>query len=125
MGAGTSQSTETSRGNVASEAIGLPPLSLDQAARVERDWRTAQLVTVAEMVESVDALTNAGQRHRMGKVLQFLEPRLTRRFAPEVRPSAARMLARLAQESARSMPRVRPFQVRARALLSLLKPTES
>jgi hypothetical protein len=79
--------------------------------------------TVREMVRGLDTLTGAGQRHVMGKVVDFIVAELRGRGpAPGRRARAlARTLDRIASEPARLAPAVRPFARRAEVLLALLQ----
>ena len=85
--------------------------------------RRGRVETVREMVRSLETLTGAGQRHTMGKVVDFIAAEIRGREARS--DGRARLLARtvdrIASEPARLAPAVRPFSRRAEVLLALLQ----
>jgi hypothetical protein len=96
-----------------------PSLTPPPAATELRDKE--QLAVVVEMMDSIDTLTIAGQRHMMMKVVRFLERQLVLVRAGERRPLVFRSLGRLAHEAERQTPNPRAFNRRAAVLVSLIR----
>ena len=94
-----------------------PPPAVERAAKEQ----LAQLAVVGEMMDSIDTLTIAGQRHMMMKVVRFLERQLALVRAGERRPLVFRSLGRLAHEAERQTPNARAFNRRAAVLISLIR----
>lgn len=80
--------------------------------------------TIVEMLDSLDTLTAAGQRHTMGKVIGFLTPQVQRRplLARDRDRGIARLLEELGQEVRRPVPGARVFKQCAERVLGALAP---
>lgn len=83
----------------------------------------ARMITIREMLATLDTLTIAGQQHLMSRVAGFIEGQVTQ-AAQHVRGGNRRMLAEqlglLKHEAGRPLPSVTAFRQRAENLLDLL-----
>jgi hypothetical protein len=78
---------------------------------------------IREILESLETLTAAGQRHSMGKVVAFIREQLERSpvaMNARNRETVAVMLERLTHESSRPWLDVRAVRERTEALLALV-----
>jgi hypothetical protein len=103
------------------EATTSPAPATPPAAELRDPVAKGQLAVVLEMMDSIETLTIAGQRHMMTKVVRFLERQLVLLRAGERRPLVFRSLGRLAHEAERQTPNARAFNRRAGVLVSLIR----
>jgi hypothetical protein len=118
--------TPTSRfvdGSIVSILFGDGLSWIDQSPAGGHPPPTRRVDTVREMVRGLDALTGAGQRYTMGKVVDFIVTELRDRCpgSSQQARSLSRTVDRIATEVGRQAPAVRPFRRRAEILLSMLQ----
>jgi hypothetical protein len=84
---------------------------------------SSRLATAREMLDTLETLTNAGQRHLMEKVAAFIDGHLATAAWRQRPPAVAtEILTSLKQESERLSPQVSTFRGLAEKLLALLAP---
>lgn len=107
----------------------IPSLSLDLAAirpvapLLAPPTSPSRLAIAREMLETLETLTNAGQRHLMAKVVALVEGHIaTATPGARERPRAAalQVLTQLKRESERPSPEVSSFRAHAETLIALL-----
>ncbi len=82
-----------------------------------------QLEVITEMLDSMDTLTIAGQRHTMGKVVEFIKDQMAHAplpFGLRNQQMLAELLRQLRDESQRLSPDVLTFTRGAKSLVALL-----
>jgi hypothetical protein len=83
----------------------------------------SRLAVAREMLETLETLTNAGQRHLMAKVVTFIGGHLaTGAPGARERHAALQLLNDLKRESERPSPAVATFRRHAESLIVLLTP---
>ena len=83
-----------------------------------------RLAVAREMLDTLETLTNAGQRHLMAKVVTFIEGQISK-AVPAVRErprAAALLLTELQRQSERPAPDLAAFRTHAETLIALLAP---
>jgi hypothetical protein len=112
-------------------SLSLASLSLDAAPSravaplLAAATSPSRLAVAREMLETLETLTNAGQRHLMAKVVTFIQGHVSQ-AAPiaRERPRAAlfQHLTELQRQAERPSPDLAAFRSHAQALLGLLAP---
>ena len=93
----------------------VPPLLASAAS-------PSRLAVAREMLETLETLTNAGQRHLMAKVVTFVRGQVSAAARERPRAVAFQLLTELQRQSERPSPDLAAFRTVAETLLALLAP---
>jgi hypothetical protein len=110
--------------SIASPSLNVPP-NRAAAPLLAPAASASRLAVAREMLDTLETLTNAGQRHLMAKVTTFIHGHVAT-LAPAARErpraTALQLLTELKRQSERPSPDVAAFRTHAEALLALLTP---